>query len=125
VALVTDATAAAGVPPGRYELGGVDVVAMPGQAMPRRADGTIAGSSLRLDTAVRNVVEVGVEPAVALLAATRVPADLLGRTDLGRLAPGACADLVWWDDDLVPQRTWLGGVEVGASVGVSALTRSE
>jgi N-acetylglucosamine-6-phosphate deacetylase len=112
VALVTDAIAAAGMPPGRYELGGIDVVAMPGEAMPRRPDGTIAGSSLRLDTAVRNVVEVGVEPAEALLAATRVPADLLGRGDLGRLAPGACADLVWWDDDFVPERTWVGGVDV-------------
>jgi len=126
VALVTDAVAAAGMPPGRYELGGIDVVAMPGEAMPRRADGTIAGSSLRLDTAVRNVVEVGVEPAVALLAATRVPADVLGRTDLGRLAPGACADLVWWDDDFVPQQTWLAGVAVGAGASASetAPTRS-
>jgi N-acetylglucosamine-6-phosphate deacetylase len=112
VALVTDAIAAAGMPPGRYELGGIEVVTMPGEAMPRRTDGTIAGSSLRLDAAVRNVVEVGVEPATALLAATRVPADLLGRTDIGRLAPGARADIVWFDDDFVPQRTWVGGVDV-------------
>jgi N-acetylglucosamine-6-phosphate deacetylase len=120
VALVTDAIAAAGMPPGRYELGGVEVVVEPGDRMPRRADGTIAGSSLRLDAAVRNVVEVGVEPAVALLAATRVPADVLGRTDLGRLAAGACADLVWWDDDFLPHRTWVGGVEVGGRRTVTA-----
>jgi N-acetylglucosamine-6-phosphate deacetylase len=113
VALVTDATAAAGMPPGRYELGGGPVVVEPDDHVPRLPDGTIAGSSLRLDAAVRHVVSVGVDPATALLSATRVPADLLGRDDLGRLAPGACADLVWWDDDLVPRRTWVGGVEVG------------
>ncbi len=112
VALVTDATAAAGMPPGEYELGGARVVVEPGDWLPRLVDGTVAGSLLRLDAAVRNVVAVGVDLATALLAATRVPADVLGRTDLGRLAPGACADLVWWDDDLLPHRVWVGGVEV-------------
>ena len=112
VALVTDASAAAGMPPGRYELGGTSVVVGPGDRLPRLADGTIAGSSLLLDAAVRNVVAVGVDAATVLSAASRVPADLLGRPDLGRLEAGACADLVWWDDDLHPQRTWVGGVEV-------------
>jgi N-acetylglucosamine-6-phosphate deacetylase len=72
-----------------------------------------------MDAAVRNVVGLGVEPATVLEAATRVPADVIGRTDLGRLAPGAAADLVWWDDDLVPLRVWVGGHEVepaGAAV---------
>ena len=45
----------------------------------------------------------------ALLAATRTPADVVGRADLGRLEVGAAADLVWWDDELRPQRTWIGG----------------
>jgi N-acetylglucosamine-6-phosphate deacetylase len=112
VALVTDSIAAAGMPLGRYELGGTEVIVEPGDRLPRRADGTIAGSVLRLDEAVRNVVEVGIEPELALLAATRVPADALGRTDLGQIAPGARADLVWWDDDLVPRRVWIGGAEV-------------
>jgi len=111
VALVTDATAAAGMPPGRYRLGG-ELVDLPEQGPPRRADGTIAGSALRLDRAVANVAGLGLGLADAVAAATRVPADLLGRTDLGRLAPGALADLVWLDDDLRTLATWVGGIPV-------------
>ncbi|MGH9065751.1 MAG: N-acetylglucosamine-6-phosphate deacetylase [Acidimicrobiales bacterium] len=109
VALVTDAIAAAGMPPGRYELGGIQVEVGPGDALPRRLDGTIAGSSLSLDRAVRNVAGLGTGLAGALVAASRVPADALGRKDLGRLAPGARADLVWWSDELSPLCTWVGG----------------
>jgi N-acetylglucosamine-6-phosphate deacetylase len=45
-------------------------------------------------------------------AASRVPADLIGRPDLGRLAPGAAADLVWLDDDLQTAATWIDGERV-------------
>lgn len=112
VALVTDAMAAAGMPPGTFELGGVTVVMTDGDDVPRRVNGTIAGSVLQMDAAVRNVVGLGIEPKTAIDAGSRVPADAIGRTDLGRLAPGAAADLVWWDDDLVPLRVWVGGREV-------------
>ncbi|MDX6227559.1 MAG: N-acetylglucosamine-6-phosphate deacetylase [Frankiales bacterium] len=109
VALVTDAVAAAGMPPGSYELGGQQIRISPGEGLARRTDGTIAGSSLALDVAVRNLVDVGIAASDVLDAATRVPADVLGRTDLGRLATGAKADLVWWSDDLRPLRVWIGG----------------
>ena len=109
VALVTDAVAAAGMPPGSYELGGQQIRISPGEGLARRIDGTIAGSSLSLDAAVRNLVNVGIAASEVLDAATRVPADVLGRTDLGRLATGAKADLVWWSDDLRPLRVWIGG----------------
>jgi N-acetylglucosamine-6-phosphate deacetylase len=109
VALVTDATAALGMPPGRYRLGGQDVVLGPGGEPPRRDDGTVAGAALPLDAAVRNVVVCGVDPAAALAAATSVPARLLGREDVGRLAVGARADLVWWSDDLDVRRVWVAG----------------
>jgi N-acetylglucosamine-6-phosphate deacetylase len=109
VALVTDAVASAGMPPGSYELGGQQIRIAPGEGLARRADGTIAGSSLSLDAAIRNLVGIGVPLEEVLDAATRVPADVLGRTDLGRIAVGAKADLVWWSDDLRPLKVWVDG----------------
>lgn len=108
VALVTDAIAAAGMSPGRYDLGGVSTIVAEGD-VPRRADGTIAGSSLTLDAAVRNAVTSGAAPEAAIDAATRVPACLLGRQDVGVLAAGAHADLVWWSPELTTRQIWLGG----------------
>lgn len=108
IVLVTDAAAAAGMPVGRYELGGEEVI-VNGAGPPIRADGTIAGSGLRLDDAVANVVAEGVDLTTALTAATRLPADLIDRSDLGRLVTGALADLVWLTDDLRTRATWLAG----------------
>ncbi|HEX6677816.1 MAG TPA: N-acetylglucosamine-6-phosphate deacetylase [Actinomycetes bacterium] len=108
VALVSDAVAATGMPPGRYRLGSVAVV-LAEEGPPRRDDGTIAGSVLRLDRAVANVAGLGVGLAEAVAAATRVPADLLGRDDVGRIAPGALADLAWLGEDLGALATWVGG----------------
>ncbi|MEP7056011.1 MAG: N-acetylglucosamine-6-phosphate deacetylase [Actinomycetota bacterium] len=114
VALVTDALAAAGMPPGRYELGDT-LIDLPSDGLARNAAGAIAGSTLTLDQAVRNIVGLGFSPAVALEAASRAPADVLGRKDIGRLAPGACADIVWWSNDLRPLRTWVGGLQSESS----------
>jgi len=120
VALVTDAIAAAGMPPGQYVLGDI-LIDVGEDGLPRDGAGAIAGSTLTLDSAVRNVVSVGVAPAAALHAATRVPADLIGRSDLGRIESGALADLVWFTDDLRPQRTWVGGQPSRAAGGVTIL----
>jgi N-acetylglucosamine-6-phosphate deacetylase len=109
VVLVTDAVGSAGMPPGRYELGGEPVLVEPGRP-PVREDGTIAGSGLRLDEAVRNTVDLGIPLTVAVDAATRRPADLLGRPELGRVEPGAAADLTWLGPDLLTRATWVAGV---------------
>jgi N-acetylglucosamine-6-phosphate deacetylase len=112
ICLVTDAAACAGMPPGRYVLGGEPVELPPDGGAPVRPDGTLAGSALRMDLAVANAAAVGLGLAGAVAAASRIPADLIGRPDLGRLAPGAAADLVWLGDDLRTRATWVGGEQV-------------
>jgi N-acetylglucosamine-6-phosphate deacetylase len=113
ILLVTDASAAAGMPPGRYRIGGEPVEVRPGDdPAPRLADGTLAGSVLRMDQAVANMVAAGAGLPEAVAAATRIPADLIGRPDLGRLTPGAAADLAWLGDDLRTRATWVAGQRV-------------
>lgn len=115
ICLVTDAAACAGMPPGRYLLGGEEVELPPGDGVPPvRPDGTLAGSALRLDRAVANAVATGMSLTSAVAAATRIPADLIGRPDLGRIAEGAAADLTWLGDDLLTLGTWIGGEQVFA-----------
>jgi N-acetylglucosamine-6-phosphate deacetylase len=110
ICAVTDAAACAGMPPGSYKLGGEAIELPPGDGEPPvRGDGTLAGSGLRMDAAVANLVAAGIELAEAVSAATRVPADLIGRPDLGRIAPGAAADLAWLGDDLRTRAAWIGG----------------
>ncbi len=110
--LVTDAMEAAGLPPGRYRLGDRDVAVADGAV--RLADGTLAGSALTMDTAVRNLVALGASLAEAVDAATRVPARLLRRPDLGVLRPGARADVTVLDEELRVTRTLVDGREVFA-----------
>jgi N-acetylglucosamine-6-phosphate deacetylase len=110
--LVTDAMEAAGLGEGRYRLGDRTVEVAGGTA--RLPDGTLAGSVLTMDAAVRNVVALGVPEADALLAATRTPARLLRREDVGHLAPGGPADVVVLGDDLTVRATLVAGAEISA-----------
>jgi len=112
ICLVTDAAACAGMPPGRYLLGGQPVDLPAGGGAPVRPGGTLAGSALRMDQAVGNAAAIGLGLPEAVAAASRIPADLIGRPDLGRLAPGAAADLAWLGDDLCTKATWVGGTQV-------------
>lgn len=109
IALVTDAVAAMGMPDGSYELGGERLELHAGQP-PRRADGTIAGSALRMDEAIANaVLHCSVDLLTAVDAATRTPAAAVGRDDLGTITLGGPADLVWLGDDFLARITWVGG----------------
>lgn len=108
--LVTDATAAAGCSDGAFTIGEVEVVKTGLEV--RRADGTLAGSALTMDAAVRNAVDFGVPLASALDAASRAPARLLRRADIGRLVPGRAADVVVLDDELHVVRVLRDGEEI-------------
>lgn len=108
--LVTDAMAAAGLDDGAYALGDRMVRVEGDQA--RLEDGTLAGSVLKMDAAVRNLIELGASVEEAVEAASGVPARLIGRNDLGNLAPGSVADVVVFDDALQVRRTLVGGVEI-------------
>lgn len=114
VVLVTDATAAAGRADGSYALAGVEVEVRGGAV--RNAAGALAGSALTLDAAVRNVCELGADPVDALVAVSETPARLLGRSDVGTLAPGWRADLVVLDDDLTVRDVLVGGRPVDRDV---------
>ncbi len=109
---VSDSILVAGLPPGTVLAFGGMPVRVDDTGLGRRLDGSISGAGIVLDEGVRRMIAAGVDPAVVLRAATEAPADAVGRPDLGRIAPGALADLVWWDDQWVPRRVWLGGVEL-------------
>jgi N-acetylglucosamine-6-phosphate deacetylase len=98
--LVTDAVAAAGMPDGSFRLGEVEVLKQGLEV--RRADGTLAGSALTMDAAVRGLVELGIDLAAALHAASVAPRRLLTPdADVpAGLAPGVVADVVVLDDHL-------------------------
>ncbi len=111
IALITDAMAATGSADGDYMLGALAVTVHNGVA--RLVDGgSIAGSTLTLDDAVRRAVnEVGVSLEVAIEAVTAAPARAIGRGhDLGTLAAGYYADAVLLNDDFTVASVWANGV---------------
>jgi N-acetylglucosamine-6-phosphate deacetylase len=111
VALVTDATAGAGLPPGaEFDLGEIRCRVDVGVAL--TSDGSaFAGSTCRMIDGVRTLaLDCGVPLGDAVRAATRTPAEALGLAEnLGTLTAGARADLVLFDEDFRVRRTWVGG----------------
>lgn len=106
IALVTDAMAAAGSADGDYVLGALAVRVE--NTVARLLDGTIAGSTLTQDAALRTAVAAGVDLPAAVTALTTAPARAIGRPELGSLAVGSPADAVLLDADLVVRRVWTG-----------------
>jgi N-acetylglucosamine-6-phosphate deacetylase len=107
LALVTDAVAAAAAGDGEFMVGSMTVRATGGVV--RGEGGMLAGSALTMIEAVRNLHALGAPLEEALTAATAVPARIAGRDDVGRLAPGAPADIVVLDDRLEIRRVVVGG----------------
>ena len=99
IILVSDGTAATGMPDGAYRLGTFDVAVSGGVC--RNAEGKLAGSTLTLDRALKNIVALDVKLADALAMLTANPARLLRlERRKGALIPGTDADLVLLDTDM-------------------------
>jgi N-acetylglucosamine-6-phosphate deacetylase len=109
LALVTDAVAATAMADGDFALAGRPLVSSEGVV--RGPEGQLAGSVLTMIDAVRNLHALGIALEEALAAASAVPARIAGRPDLGRLAPGAPADVVVLDDNLEIARVLVQGGE--------------
>lgn len=107
--LITDAMPPAAGGPDQFDLQGRHVTRAEGCL--RLKDGTLAGSVLTMDEAVRYAVKVTrLELGDALAMASRVPATFLRReTELGLIAPGYLASLIHLDDDLRVLETWIEG----------------
>jgi N-acetylglucosamine-6-phosphate deacetylase len=105
--LITDALSATGMGDGRFRLGNFEIEVKGDRC---EHNGTLAGSVLTLDRAVRNVMQFAkwtLQEAVRL--ATLNPARVLGRNDIGIIAPGARADFVVLSRDGEVQRTIING----------------
>jgi N-acetylglucosamine-6-phosphate deacetylase len=104
---VTDSTAASGMPDGEYMLGRQVVHKCMGGV--RLADGTLAGSTLTMDGALRNLVKIGLSIAEASRRVSTNAADYLGEHLRGRLSPGCHADFVLLDRDLNIKAVYIEG----------------
>ena len=109
VTLVSDGLSATGMPDGKYMLGGFEVTVSGGVC--RNAEGTLAGSTLTLDRALRNVVALGISLQDAVRMLTLNPATLLGiEFKKGSLRVGADADVLLLDEGLHLTGVWTRGV---------------
>lgn len=102
ITLISDSMRCAGMPDGEYTLGGQAVFVNDGKAT--LADGTLAGSSITLADAVRNVIRFGFPAEQAIRYATSVPAAVIGADDfLGKITEGFQADLLILNEDFEPE----------------------
>lgn len=108
--VVTDSTSATGMPDGEYRLGSQHVTKCLGGV--RLADGTLAGSTLTMDQALRNLVSLGLPMADVSNRLSRYAADYLGIEDRGRIARGAWADVVVFDRELALTATYVEGESI-------------
>jgi N-acetylglucosamine-6-phosphate deacetylase len=109
VTLVSDGLSATGMPDGKYMLGGFEVTVSGGVC--RNAEGTLAGSTLTLDRALRNIVALGIPLPDVVRMLTLNPASLLGiEFKKGSLRAGADADILLLDEGLHVTNVWARGV---------------
>jgi N-acetylglucosamine-6-phosphate deacetylase len=111
VILISDGISATSMPDGKYMLGGFEVTVSGGVC--RNAEGNLAGSTLTLDRALRNIVNLGASLPEALRMLTLNPATLLGvEHKKGTLRPNADADLVLLNEALEVTQVFTRGLPV-------------
>jgi N-acetylglucosamine-6-phosphate deacetylase len=111
VILISDGTSATGMPDGRYMLGGLEMTVSGGVC--RNSEGKLAGSTLTLDRALRNIVQLGIPLADAVGMLTLNPATLLGiEFKKGALRTGADADIILLNQALEITEVWARGILV-------------
>lgn len=109
--LVSDGISATGMPDGNYMLGKLEVTVSGGIC--RNSEGKLAGSTLTLDRAMRNIVGLGIPLAAVVRMLTLNPATLLGiEFKKGALRTGADADILLLDEGLQLINVWVRGVPV-------------
>jgi len=111
VLLITDSNIGAGLPSGEYDTPwGYRVRVRPGEGVRHVSKGFLAGSALTMDEGIRNLMRwLAIPPEQVWAMGTLNPARLLGLSTKGRIAVGADADLVLWDQELNALKTWVGG----------------
>jgi N-acetylglucosamine-6-phosphate deacetylase len=108
VILISDGISATGMPDGKYMLGGLEVTMTGGIC--RTAEGNLAGSTLTLDRALRNIVNLGTPLADAVRMLTLNPATLLSiEFKKGALRTGADADIILLNESLEITNVWARG----------------
>ena len=109
VILVSDGISATGMPDGKYMLGTFEVTLADGVC--RNSEGKLAGSTLTLDRALRNIVGLGIPLADGVRMLTANPAQLLGlEFKKGALRIGADADVVLLNESLQITNVWARGM---------------
>ena len=113
--LVSDSVRCAGMPEGEYTLGGQTFTVRDGKAT--LPNGTIAGSSIHLLTAVQNAIAFGIAPTDAVRAATLAPARVIGMEgEVGALTPGHRADMLLLDQGFGLVTTIINGKVVSREI---------
>ncbi len=106
--LISDSLRCAGMPDGDYMLGGQPITVKNGKATLSGTD-TLAGSSISMIDALRNVVHFGLPLADAVYAASTAPAQAVGLKDVGAIQAGRRADLLLLDRYLKIQAVFVDG----------------
>jgi N-acetylglucosamine-6-phosphate deacetylase len=108
VVLITDSISATGLPDGIYKLGGLEIVVHQGVSRLVKT-GSLAGSTLTLDTALRNMVSLGYDLKSVVSMLSLVPARSIKEEKIGDIKPGYFADIVILDEKLSVTKTLVAG----------------